>query len=193
MSHRVKNLFAIASALTVIVARSAATPQAMASDLSQRLIALSRAHQLVRPSLGEQRAAVPLADLLGVLLGAYDERGSIGDRIQVSVPEVMVGEASITTLALVVHELATNSLKYGALSTDAGTLGIVCTVDNREVVLVWTEEHGPLIGATRGKAGFGSRLIRDSVVGQLGGSIDFGWLPQGVVVTMRLNKALLGA
>jgi hypothetical protein len=116
MSHRVKNLFAIAAALTQFASRSATTPHEMAADLTQRLIALSEAHELVRPTLVNQRKATSLDRLLAVLLGAYDDKGKIGDRIRVRVPEMLVGEGSITTLALVVHELATNSLKYGALS-----------------------------------------------------------------------------
>ncbi len=86
MSHRVKNLFAIAAALTQIASRSAATTQEMAHDLTQRLTALGRAHELVRPVLSEQKKATYLGDLLAVLLDAYDDKGTIGDRIRVAVP-----------------------------------------------------------------------------------------------------------
>jgi two-component sensor histidine kinase len=62
-----------------------------------------------------------------VLLAPYDERGVVGDRVRVSVPgEVRVGEAAATTLALVVHELATNAVKYGSLSAARGTLDVSC-------------------------------------------------------------------
>lgn len=74
MSHRVKNLFAIAAALTQISSRAAATPKEMAADLTQRLTALGHAHELVRPLLGEQKKATNLGVLLAILLGAYDER-----------------------------------------------------------------------------------------------------------------------
>src|SRR3954451_24458824 len=130
MSHRVKNLFAIAAALTMIASRSATTTEGMARDVTQRLVALGRAHDLVRPSLLEQKKAAPLRDLLAVLLAAYDDKGTIGDRIRVAVPEVLVGQESITTLALVVHELATNSIKYGALSQAGGTLEVSCNADD---------------------------------------------------------------
>jgi len=192
MSHRVKNLFAIAAALTGISARAASTPQEMAVDLCQRLIALGHAHELVRPSLAEQKKAAALSELLSLLLAAYDDRGLVGDRITLSVPEILIGEGSITTLALIVHELATNSLKYGALSRVCGHLQISCTVDDREVILVWKETGGPPIAALRGQPGFGSKLIRNSVSEQLGGTIHFSWPHEGVVVTLRLNKARLG-
>lgn len=95
ISHRVKNLFAIAAALTAIAAHSAATMTEMARDLTQRLTALGRAHDLVRPMPGqEERRAAPLRDLLAALLAPYDDRGAVGDRIHVSVPEMRVGETS---------------------------------------------------------------------------------------------------
>ncbi|WP_270938870.1 sensor histidine kinase [Falsiroseomonas oryzae] len=193
MSHRVKNLFAIACALTRIASRSAATPAEMADDLTRRLTALSQAHELVRPTLARQKKATRLGDLLAVLLDAYDDKGAVGTRIRVGVPEVLVGEASVTTLALVVHELATNSIKYGALSQAGGTLDVTCSVDDADVVMVWTERGGPPVAVAEGQAGFGSRLVTRSVTEQLGGSIAFDWPTEGVVVTLRMRKARLGA
>jgi two-component sensor histidine kinase len=192
MSHRVKNLFAIAAALTRIASRSATTPKEMAADLTQRLIALGEAHELVRPTLLNERKAANLDDLFAVLLGAYDDKGSIGDRIHVRVPKMLVGEGSITTLALVVHELATNSLKYGALSRAGGTLVVSSTEDDDEAIIVWTETGGPPVAAVRGQPGFGSTLVHRSIVRQLGGSITFDWPPDGVVATLRVSKARLG-
>ena len=115
MSHRVKNLLAIASGLTSITSRSTTTAAEMAHDLTRRLTALGRAHDLVRPLPGGQGTDALLGDLLTVLLAPYDDLGAFSGRIRVSVPRMGVGEAAATTLALVIHELATNSLKYGAL------------------------------------------------------------------------------
>jgi len=140
MGHRVKNLFAIASALTAIAARSAATTTEMARDLTQRLTALGRAHDLVRPVPGQAEGkAALLGDLLTTLLAPYDAAGAAGERISVSVPEVRVGDAAVTALALVVHELATNSVKYGALSAASGRLDVSCPADDAEVALTWAE------------------------------------------------------
>ena len=107
----------------------------MSRDLTQRLTALSRAHDLVRPVLSEPKKAAPLADA-AVLLAPYDDEA--GDRVRISVPELLVGEASATTLALIVHELATNSIKYGALSMATGTIDVSCTEHDSEVVIIWT-------------------------------------------------------
>ncbi len=189
MSHRVKNLFAIASALTAIAARSAATTTEMARDLTQRLTALGRAHDLVRPIPGqaEDKAAL-LGDLLTVLLAPYGDGRTVGDRIRISVPEMRVGETTATTLALVVHELATNSIKYGALSEVRGTLDVACTASGDEVMVTWTERGGPPPVEPAGPRGFGSKLVTQSVSGQLGGSIAFDWPTEGVIVTLRMSK-----
>ncbi|NPD67497.1 histidine kinase [Lichenicola cladoniae] len=191
MSHRVKNLFALASALTGIAARSAATTTEMANDLTLRLTALGRAHSLVRSAPGEEGKAL-LGDLLDVLLAPYGDEGMVGDRITVSVPEIRIGETTATTIALVVHELATNSVKYGALSNENGRLDLSCVVDGDEVVMAWTERGGPPVTAPKGPMGFGSKLIARSVTGQLGGSIVFDWPADGAVVRLRMNRAKLG-
>ncbi|MCD6033355.1 MAG: histidine kinase [Thermomicrobiales bacterium] len=193
MAHRVKNLFAIASALTGISARSTATTAEMYRDLTQRLAALSRAHDLVRPVLSQPKEAAVLGELLAVLLGPYDDEGAIGARVQVCVPDLLVGEASATTLALVVHELATNSIKYGSLSRESGTVAVSCTAQDSEVVIIWTETGGPPIRASNKPSGFGSQLVTRSVSSQLGGTIAFDWPTEGVVVTLRMSKARLGA
>ena len=143
MSHRVKNLLAIASGLTAITSRSAKTTADMAQELTHRLTALGRAHDLVRPLPGQGEKAALLGDLLTVLLAPYDDMGAFSGRVRVAVPRMGVGEQAATTLALVVHELATNSLKYGALSSPSGALDISCAPHDTEVVVVWTERGGP--------------------------------------------------
>jgi two-component sensor histidine kinase len=193
MSHRVKNLFAIASALTRIAARTATSTEQMARDISQRLKALGQAHELIRPSLREQKKALQLSELLTALLAAYDDRGVIGDRIRLDLPELRVGETSITTLALVVHELATNAIKYGALSTPNGTVHVACSLDDSEATIIWTESGGPSPSVHGRQSGFGSKLIQTSITGQLGGTITFDWPPDGLIATLRVRKALLGA
>jgi two-component sensor histidine kinase len=111
--------------------------------------------------------------------------GEFQGRIRVSVPRISVGEKSGTTLALVIHELATNSLKYGALSVPTGTLDVSCTAPGDEVVLLWTERGGPNVEAPAA-AGFGSKLVTRSMSG-LGGSINSDWSTAGVVITLRMN------
>jgi len=191
MSHRVKNLLAITSGLTAITSRSTATTTDMARELTQRLTALGRAHDLVRPIPGQEGRAALLGDLLTVLLAPYDDLGAFSGRIRVSVPRMGVGEGAATTLALVIHELATNSLKYGALSSEAGTLDVSCAAPDEDVVVVWTERGGPPVVAPSGPAGYGSTLVTRTMSRQLGGSIERDWQKDGVVVTLRMNKESL--
>ena len=193
MSHRVKNLLTIASALTAMTSRSTATTADMASDLTSRLAALGRAHDLVRPIPGKPENATLLGDLLSILLAPYDDGAAFSGRIRVSVPRMSVGEGSATTLALVLHELATNSLKYGALSSPTGLLDVSCGPPDESVVLVWTERGGPAVTAPGSPAGFGSKLVHRAISGQLGGSINYDWHEDGLLVTLRMNAERLSS
>jgi two-component sensor histidine kinase len=193
MSHRVKNLLLVASQLAQITSRSATTTADMAQDLTKRLMALGRAHDLVRPRGGRPVEAALLGDLLTVLLQAYDNTDGTSGRIRVSVPRMDIGETAATTVALVVHELATNSLKYGALSVECGTLDLGCTAPGEDVVLAWIERGGPPVVEPSAQAGYGSQLIRRSVAHQLGGSIAFDWSAEGLIVTLRMRRNRLAA
>src|ERR1700737_2362587 len=171
MSHRVKNLLAIAPGLTAITSRSAKTTADMAEELTHRLTALGRAHDLVRPLPGQEGKAALLGDLITVLLAPYDDMGAFSGRVRVSVPRMGVGETAATTLALVLHELATNSLKYGALSSETGTLDVSCSDSDDEITMVWTERGGPPVAAPAGEGGYGSKLLNRGMTVQLGGAI----------------------
>jgi two-component sensor histidine kinase len=192
MSHRVKNLLQIATALTHMTSRSAVTKEDMAQELTARLMALGRAQDLVRPVAGRKHEATLLGDLISVLLAPYDEKGATV-RIRVSVPKMSVGERASTPLALVFHELATNSAKYGALSVGSGTLDVSCNANEDDVNVVWTERGGPAVAVPVNDHGFGSKLVQRSLAAELGGTIAFDWAPEGVVVTLRMSKDRLAA
>ena len=191
MSHRVKNLLAIASGLTRISVRSTTTAAEMAQVLTDRLAALGRAHDLVRPLPGHQGTAALLGDLISILLAPYEDLGAFSGRIRVAVPRMGIGEGPATSLALIMHELATNSLKYGALSVETGTLDISGANDGNEVTIVWTERGGPDVEPPGGSHGYGSDLVRRSISGQLGGSISYDWSSEGVTVTLTMKEARL--
>ncbi len=188
MSHRVKNLLAIATGLTALTGRSAQSVEAMTGVLTQRLTALGRAHDLVRPLPGEQGKAALLGDLFSVLLAPYDETAAFSGRVRVAVARMGVGERTATALAMVIHELATNSVKYGALSCPSGFLDVSSKTDGDDICLIWAETRGPAIGETPLLKGFGSKLIARSVSGQLGGKLDYDWQESGLVVTVRMRQ-----
>jgi len=191
MSHRVKNLLAIASGLTQITSRTTFSTEEMARELIQRLSALGRAHDLVRPLPDGQGSAALLGDLLSILLAPYDDLGAFSGRIRVAVERMGVGEAAATSLAMVVHELATNSLKYGALSSDSGTLDVSTQTNGDHISLIWMERGGPPVHAPPKAEGFGSKLVRHSIYRQLGGSIEHVWAAEGLVATVQLNREKL--
>lgn len=190
MSHRVKNLLAIATGLTNLTSRSTTTAQEMAGELTARLGALGRAHDLVRPLPGHHGRAALLGDLISVLLAPYDDTVAFSGRIRVAVPRMGIGEQAATALALVIHELATNSMKYGALLMDTGTLDIAGELEDDKVSLAWTERGGPAVKPPGAGEGYGSKLLVRSVT-SLGGTIAIDWSNEGIVVTLAFNAATL--
>jgi two-component sensor histidine kinase len=193
MSHRVKNLLSIAAGLTELTGRSASSVLQMTGQLTERLTALGRAHDVVRPLPGEQGKAALLGDLLSVLLAPYDETEAFSGRIRVAVPRMGIGERTASTLAMVIHELATNSVKYGALSCAEGFLDLSSRTSGDLIHLVWAETGGPAIAGHPELTGFGSRLISRTVSNQLGGQLSYDWQETGLVVTISMPADRLSA
>lgn len=191
MSHRVKNLLAIATGLTNMSSKTTSTAGELAALLTGRLAALGRAHDIVRPLPGHQGEAALLGDLLSILLSPYEDMGAFSGRIRVAVPRMGIGEKSATSIALVIHELATNSVKYGALSLETGILDLSGKTLEDDLELVWTERGGPPVSRPEGMAGFGSTLVKRSVASQLGGSINYEWSADGLIATLRLSAERL--
>lgn len=193
MSHRVKNLLAIASGLTTISSRSSASVEEMAKQLTGRLTALGRAHDLVRPLPHGQGDAALLGDLFSVLLTPYDDSRAFARRIRIAVPRVGVGETAATGIALVIHELATNSLKYGAFSVPEGTLDVSGTMNGDDVEIIWTEHGGPKVVAPSKEDGYGSAMLRRTIAGHLSGSIEYEWAEDGLIARLLLSGGRLAS
>jgi two-component sensor histidine kinase len=165
----------------------------MTGELTERLSALGRAHDVVRPLPGEQGKAALLGDLLSLLLAPYDQTAAFSGRIRVAVPRMGIGEQTASTLAMVIHELATNSVKYGALSCAEGSLDLSSRTEGDGIFLIWAETGGPLIVGQPELKGFGSRLVARSVSSQLGGSLNYDWQESGLVVTICMRQDRLAA
>jgi two-component sensor histidine kinase len=187
MSHRVKNLLAIATGLTHLTARSAKSVEEMAVDLTQRLTALGRAHDVVRPLPGKQGKAALLGDICSILLAPYDQTAAFSGRIRVAVARMGVGEQAATALAMVIHEMATNSMKYGSLSADTGFLDVSSKIEGEDIFLTWAETGGPQVSDAQASKGFGSKLVARIVSGQLGGELMNDWQKRGLVATIRMR------
>ena len=192
MNHRVKNLFALANGVVALSVRSADTPQALAAAVQDRLEALARAHALAiaRPSDADAPDEPPtLHGLIRTILSPHEDvTAADGPRITLSGHDVPVGGGSVSALALLLHEFATNAVKYGALSTPSGRVRIDCVDHDDQVVLTWTERGGPRIRAPVTVEGFGSLLARTAVKGQLGGEISRQWDPEGLTIRLVVGR-----
>jgi two-component sensor histidine kinase len=192
LSHRIKNIFAVVSALIALSARQHPEAKGFAAAVRTRINALARAHEFVRPHTEASKPTVgsmTLHAFLDDLFKPYSEAGA--PRILVSGEDATFDDQAATSVALLFHELATNAAKYGSLSREGG----VVTLDTRRVgdrfVLTWTETGGPGIEGPPAHSGFGSSLASLSVEGQLGGRLERTWLAQGLQVVADLPATAL--
>lgn len=187
-NHRLKNLLAMVDAMIGLSVRSAGTPQEFAQSLRGRLAALLRAKELVRPGImGTEHATserTTLYELVRMIMQPYED--DTCQRITASGPDVAVGGTAVTSLALALHESATNAVKYGALSQPDGTLSITWEVMGDELRLAWEESGGPPIIVTPKADGFGSILTNRSVINQLRGKIEYDWQRAGLKLRMTM-------
>ena len=186
LNHRVKNLFAMVSAMVGLTAGSSRDVREMAEALTGRIAALAHAHDLIRPAINPAsiRDETILRDLLEKLLAPH-----LGDGTRlcrVSGPEIFIGADATTQLALVIHELATNAAKYGALSMPDGTLDLSWRRDDGSLVLTWDERGAPPARPEARKPGFGSKLIDATVKRQLLGEISYAWEADGLKVELSI-------
>lgn len=173
LNHRIKNLFAIVSAMVRMSHRQHDDAGDMAADLEARVNALARAHQLIVPSqlndLG-LTGGLALEDLLKVVLAPYLVDG--GQRqLSLGGPPVALGGRATTSLALAFHELATNSMKYGVFGTPGARLQLEWQQRDGVLHLSWSELANEMRLVT-GKGGFGSQLLEMTIEGQLQGSFS---------------------
>lgn len=156
MNHRVKNLFAIIGGMVSAASRSHDDVATFATDIRERIVALGQAHSLAAAS-GEQ-SMIALSTLIETTLAPYRDHA----RITLDGPHVLIDRASLSPLALMLHEWATNSVKYGALGdAEGGTLAMRWWLDDEELVLDWREEGG-LAAKVGSKTGFGTLLVKTS-------------------------------
>jgi PAS domain S-box-containing protein len=193
LDHRVKNLFALASGVVAISARSAATPDELASAVRDRLGALARAHALTLPvtSEGGKRIeqSTTLHALIRTILSPYEGQTDIERaRVAITGPDMRLAGGLVTTFALLLHEFATNAAKYGALSTSAGHIEIGCSEPDGQFALTWRERGAPPIDSPTGSEGFGTMLARATVRDQLRGEISREWEPEGLTIRLSFPR-----
>jgi len=184
LRHRVKNAFTAAQALAALT-----LPADHSRALNARIAALARAHALLDEKLSHQDS-ITLSELIEAELEPYamDSPG----RLRLSGQTVRLGSAQAVALGLVINELATNALKYGALSNSHGQLDVRWRMEPDHLLLTWRESDGP---RTRAAAieNFGSRLLRRLVEGQLKGSLRREIAEEGVTCIVEFPVSPVAA
>ncbi|GLR47232.1 sensor histidine kinase [Sphingomonas astaxanthinifaciens] len=178
LHHRIMNLLATVQALSRATLRASSDPHAFDRAFSGRLEALGQTYTLLRAQSDE----ASLGDLVEAELRPF---GDFSDQLRFCGTEILLSSSTAVSIGMILHELATNASKYGALAHDGGTLGVEWRRDGDMVVLRWEERMAPAVkDASKPGGGFGSTLI-DRLVRQLRGTIARDWIDRGLTVELR--------
>lgn len=184
LNHRVKNNLSTVQAIAHHTMRSADSAEEFAEVFEARLMALSRAHELLTR---ETWTSAALDDLVRHTLSPFLHED--GGRVAISGPEIRLSPTAAVTMTLAFHELATNAARFGALSRPEGRVLVGWTVDASHgggmVDLEWREADGPPVEPPV-RRGFGSRLIEGGAARELGGEVKLHFEPEGVTCAFRL-------
>lgn len=193
LSHRIKNIFAVISALLALSARQYPEARAFARAARTRIAALARAHEFVRPHTESSRPSLDGTTLHAFLRDLFlpydDEAGQ--PRVIISGDDADFDDQAATPVALLFHELATNAAKYGALSAPEGRVDLTTLRAGDRYVMTWRERGGPPVTGTPDASGFGSSLLALSVEGQLGGGLEQTWAAGGLQVVADVPATAL--
>ena len=176
LDHRVKNILAVVSSVVSQTLRSDAPPESLSAEIEGRIMAIARAHNLLTDHGGTQGS---LRALIATEVRPYEQQNNI----TLAGPNVILTSRTSLTLALAIHELATNAAKYGSLSVSQGQLDVSWRMEGDRtppsLEIVWLERGGPRI-ATPSRRGFGTKLIEVSLVRGLKASVDRTFEESGV-------------
>jgi PAS domain S-box-containing protein len=179
--HRVKNMLTVVSAIARQTARSSDCAEDFLSSFLGRLDTLAKSHSLLT---GKYAQDVPLSAIAEQVLGPDTK----AKRARFTGPEIRLSPAQVLGMSMILHELYTNAVKYGALCTEEGSIDLDWTLEDRLVTLMWTES-GPPYPAKPPKSGFGQRMIAMSVKADLIGTVEQDWAQRGLTVTIHFPIA----
>ncbi|RWX81148.1 PAS domain S-box protein [Neorhizobium lilium] len=182
LDHRVKNILAIVSSIVAQTLKTNSSPEEFAETISGRITAITRAHSL----LTSRRAGGTgtLRDLIETELKPYGDRA-----LRIEGPEVALTPKAGLSVAMAIHELASNAAKYGSLSVTEGQLTISWSVTeglDRRLQLSWTEANGPTVSGPPARRGFGTTVIDRSLSYEFDGEVTRSFEPSGVVCMIEL-------
>jgi len=184
LNHRVKNTLATVQSIVWQAFRTAPDAKAIQGAIEARLVALSRSHDLLN---SKNWKSAGLLDLLNDALEPFVDGRA--ERIMITGENIGFPPQAALALSVAFNELATNAVKYGALSNDSGSILIEWkinpTAEGRRVNLHWLEKDGPLV-IPPSRKGFGSRVIEHGLTDELGGTVHLDYQPSGLICTMSI-------
>ena len=184
MRHRLKNLYSVTGGLISLAEREVSDEDraSLPKILRAKLAALARASDATFTSSlagSTPHGSLDLGKIVRAVMAPYESQ------VCISGPATTISAQAMTTVALILHELATNSVNYGALCAEAGSVRISWERARHTVHLNWLESGGPTIRNTPSRSGFGTAVI-DRFIQGVGGTISKDWLPTGLSVEITL-------
>ncbi len=191
LNHRVKNTLATVQSIVAQAVRNSTDPKVVRESIETRIAALSRSHDL----LGREKwDGAKLHDLVEQALEPFGVTNGRAERFTVKGENIRLTPKAALTLGIAFHELATNAVKYGAFSNEAGTIAIDWTIAaknaGRWLCLEWRERGGPAVAAPSRK-GFGSRVIEQGLAHELNGRVALDYQSAGIVCTIDVPAPLV--
>lgn len=181
LNHRVKNILASVASIFEMTRRGAQTLDSFSEDFRGRLGALANVHSAVFHADGD---AVSIGEVVDMTFAPYQLEGQ--RRVTADGPLVMLSREAGTTLALCLHELVTNAIKYGGLSTHEGGVSFTWGVEGKELWMAWVETGGPPV-VEPSRAGYGTRYLRAALTSLLGRPPILAFEPEGLRCDARGN------
>jgi two-component sensor histidine kinase len=177
LNHRVKNTLASVQSIAHLSLRGAQSVEAVRARLTDRLLALAAAHDILTR---EDWRGADIADIVGVAIAPFDTPAT--PRFLVDGPSAALAPKAAVALALALHELATNAVKYGALSLEAGEVEIAWRIGPGETPILrvdWRERGGPPV-VPPARSGFGARLLTQGLATEFGSAARLSFQPEGL-------------
>jgi PAS domain S-box-containing protein len=178
LNHRVKNTLAIVQGLAQQSFRGGGVSADVRSSFEGRLAALAAAHDLLTRKNWE---GAELRELVVAVVAAH-----CGERVAIDGPPLQLAPKLAVTLALALHELCTNAVKYGALSLPDGQVTVAWTGDEDRLALRWVESGGPPVTPPR-RRGFGTRMIERALASETGGAAKLEFRPKGLICEIEAD------
>jgi PAS domain S-box-containing protein len=186
LNHRVKNTLSTVQSIVWQTLRTPSDPKVIRESIESRLFALSRSHDLLTR---EKWESAGLLDIVHDALEPFGASGGQADRIAIKGENIRFPPKSALALGIAFNELATNAVKYGALSNATGSILVEWKMETtpagQKLLLNWKEKYGPPVAAPAHK-GFGSRVIERGLAHELEGTIHLDYRPGGLVCTMDI-------